>query len=165
MCVFVPMAERLQRGVAARISAVIDRQAVVLERDGIARIQPSRFCSLLVDEGLDEDEQVSPDLLSAWRSTWAPRPGGRPGCACPLGPERAGESARTLSGKHGQRRHNCKALCGVAMLLGIGSLRVPSLALRAARANAALAGRTELNDEDIQLAIRLVWRRAPRDCR
>ena len=53
-----------------------------------------------------------------------------------------------------------QALCASAMALGIGSLRVPSLALRVACAHAALNGRSSLDDEDLGFAARCVL--APR---
>ena len=162
-CVVVPMAERLQRGVAARLSAVIDRQAVVIERDGIARIQPSRFCTVLVDEGLDEDEFVSPDLAERL-AFYLDAPELEAGMEAParLDPfelEQVCECWQSVTASDAQ----LKALCGVAMLLGVDSLRAPSLALRAARASAALDGRTTLNEHDVQLAVRLVL--APRATR
>jgi magnesium chelatase subunit D len=53
-----------------------------------------------------------------------------------------------------------EALCGAALALGIASLRAPLLALRAARAAAALDGRDAVSTEDAALAARLVL--APR---
>nr|WP_158746540.1 magnesium chelatase subunit D [Acidisphaera sp. L21] len=53
-----------------------------------------------------------------------------------------------------------EALCATAAALGIDSLRAPLLALRAARAAAALAGRDNVTAEDAALAGRLVL--APR---
>ena len=49
-----------------------------------------------------------------------------------------------------------EALCGTALALGIGSLRAPLLALRVARAAAALAGRAAVTEADAALAARLV---------
>lgn len=49
-----------------------------------------------------------------------------------------------------------EALIGVALAAGIGSLRAPWLALRAACAAAALAGRDAPAEEDVALAVRLV---------
>lgn len=55
------------------------------------------------------------------------------------------------------------ALTTLAMHLGIDSLRAPTFALRAARALAALEGRDEVSDTDVETAARLVL--APRATR
>ncbi len=49
-----------------------------------------------------------------------------------------------------------EALCAAALVLGVSSLRAPMLALRVACLSAALAGRTEIGEEDLGLAGRLV---------
>ncbi|MEO1171939.1 MAG: VWA domain-containing protein, partial [Myxococcota bacterium] len=48
-----------------------------------------------------------------------------------------------------------RALCAVAVALGIASIRAPLLALRVARAHALLAARVEVEEEDIGVAARL----------
>ena len=49
-----------------------------------------------------------------------------------------------------------QALCATAAGCGIDSMRIPLLALRVARASAALAGRTQIEESDLQAAARLV---------
>jgi magnesium chelatase subunit D len=49
-----------------------------------------------------------------------------------------------------------EVICGAASALGVTSGRIPVLALRTARAAAALAGRSEITEEDVVLAARLV---------
>jgi magnesium chelatase subunit D len=56
-----------------------------------------------------------------------------------------------------------EALVGTALALGVDSLRAPSLALRVARAAAALDGRRHLVEQDVELAAALVL--APRATR
>jgi magnesium chelatase subunit D len=53
-----------------------------------------------------------------------------------------------------------QALCSTAMRMGVASVRASLLALRAARASAALHGRREVTEDDARLAARLVL--APR---
>ena len=57
-----------------------------------------------------------------------------------------------------------ETLCAVAMALGIASMRAPILALRAAVAITALAGRAEVTAEDAASA-GWRWHRARRCCR
>jgi magnesium chelatase subunit D len=53
-----------------------------------------------------------------------------------------------------------QALCATALRMGVPSLRASLMALRAARASAALHGRSEVTEDDARLAARLVL--APR---
>jgi magnesium chelatase subunit D len=49
-----------------------------------------------------------------------------------------------------------QALCATAQACGVDSMRVPLLALRVARASAALAGRAQVAEADLEAAARLV---------
>ena len=60
--VVLPMAERLGRGTAARLAGVMDRGAVHLERDGMTRVLPTRFCLVALDESREDENGLSPDL-------------------------------------------------------------------------------------------------------
>jgi magnesium chelatase subunit D len=68
----------------------------------------------------------------------------------------ARERLKTLKASKAQ----IEAMCSAAAALGIVSLRAPLLALRVARASAALDGHTEIEQDDIASAARLVL--APR---
>ena len=59
--VVVPMAERLEPGIVARLAGALDTGRVALERDGLAARLPARFGLVLLDEGI-EDEAVAEAL-------------------------------------------------------------------------------------------------------
>ena len=153
----IAMAERLEPSTAARLGATLDSGEVVLERDGIALRTPTRLGVVALDEGIAEDERPPPALLDrlAFHLDLAPisiKDAGEP----LFGPEEVA-AARALmpSVRIGDRF--LEALCGASLALGIDSIRAPLLALRVARAAAALAGRDEVTDEDAAAAARLVF--------
>ena len=159
--VLVAMAERLTPGTAARLAATLDAGEVLLERDGLALRTPARFGVVALDEGSAEDERPPAALLDrlafqvdlahqhrgilAAPAAPTPRRWPRRGCGCP----RVEAGAEIL-----------EALCAAAMALAIHSVRAPLLAMRVARAAAALAGRSEVGEADAAVAGRLVL--APR---
>ena len=133
------MAERLAPGTAARIGAAAEAGAdfgIVALDEGVGEERPpsgllDRLAFLLV---LDEAELPGGETA----------PGDR---GPPRAPAVAGDAM-------------VESLCVAAAALGVHSMRAPSLALRAARAAARLAGRDEVSAEDAALAARLVL--APR---
>lgn len=160
--VVLPMAERLPRGTAARLAAAMDQGAVLLERDGLARRTPTRFCLLALDEGCEEEERLSPDLADrlalhldegAFDDAGAPRPP----------PAAALASARQRLAEVHCSDEALRTLGAAAQALGVDSLRPTLFALRAARAAAALAGRDTVEEEDLLVAVQLVL--APRATR
>jgi magnesium chelatase subunit D len=148
------MAERMEPGTAARLAAVLDSGVVAVARDGIAASLPARIGIVALDEGADTDERPPPallDRLAFHLDADVPIvPGDTPDLAVARqNVERVAVPDAVL-----------QALCGTALALGIDSPRAPLLALRAARAAAALFGRTAVSDADASLAARLVL--APR---
>jgi magnesium chelatase subunit D len=155
------MAERLPAGTAARLAIVHDTGEVVLERDGLGQHHPARFGMVALDEGIAPDEHPPASLLdrlglhldlSASPARALPDD---PGCD----PDRIA-AARALLPAVRADDAVFEALCGTALALGIASIRAPLLALRVARAAAALAGRSTVATEDAAIAARLVL--APR---
>lgn len=147
----IAMAERMPGGTAARIGAVMDAHAVVIEREGLAFNADSRFCTLLLDEGIEADERAPAALLDrlAFHITEAEAP-----------PDLDLAEARALLPSVTIADEFLEALTGAAMALGIASPRAVLLALNAARAAAALDGRDAVEKADAELAARLVL--APR---
>lgn len=158
--VMLAMAERLPAATVARLAAVLDTGEAAVERDGLALRVPTRFGVVALDEGIADDEMPSAALLDrlAFRcdlsavsvrdlEDWSPSDENVQAARDRLPDVRAGDDAT-------------EALCGAAAALGIGSIRAPLLALRVARAAAALDGREEVTEADLVIAGRLVL--APR---
>jgi len=161
--IVLPMAERLGRGTAARLAAVMDRGAVLLERDGMTRTLPTRFCLVALDEAREDENPLAPDLadrLALHLSSTDFQ--AVPAAFEPLSPVTVAAARERLDSVECDAG-KLEALCGVAVALGIDSVRPSWFALRAARAAAALDGRDSVNDDDVALALRLVL--APRATR
>jgi magnesium chelatase subunit D len=151
------MAERLDEGTAAVIAQVLDQHLIRIERDGVALSRPSEFIAVALDEGMEPEEQVNPALkdrlafeLSVEQLTPA-------GLTDVLPEPTAVESARECLGAVSVPDDIVEMLVGVALGFGIESVRAELLALEAARASAALAGRKDVTEADAALAARLVF--------
>ncbi len=144
--VVAAMAERLPPGTAARIAQALDAGGGL----GIVAL----------DEGLDAEERPPAALRDrlALHLDLAAVP---PKDAADLGAEdKAWDSARARLAAVTTPPEVIEALAGASLALGIHSLRAPLLALRAARAAAALAGNEAPGEAELALAARLVL--APR---
>jgi magnesium chelatase subunit D len=158
--VIVSMAERLTQHTAACLSAVLDSGEVCLPRDGVALRFSARVGIVALDESVGEDESVPHSLLDrlsflvdlnalSARSILVPQHDLEQIC-----------SARRLLPRVRAATAITEAICATALALGVGSPRVSLLTLRAARAAAALEGRSSVTEEDAAIAARLVL--APR---
>jgi magnesium chelatase subunit D len=157
--VVIPMAERLGAPVAAKIAAVLDQKAVRVEREGIAQTIPARIGAVAFDEGASPEERLPEALLDRFAfhidlrqesARFLPETG-----------DADTNAARALLAEVEPAPESIlQALAATAAQLGIETITAPLLALRAARAAAALAGRREILAEDAAIAARLVL--APR---
>ena len=150
----VPMAERIGADLAARLVAALDRGEVQVERDGIAARSPARFGLVLLDEGIADDE-CAPAALKDRLAFWIDLQAVAPREAEPV---ELGDLAAARARLAGVRCDDAvvDALVQAAVVLGIASLRAPMLALRVARAHAALHGRDAVDADDARAAARLV---------
>ncbi len=148
------MAERAPAGAAALIAAALDSGEAGGERDGVTEPAPARFGLVALDESLDGEDRpqavlrerlaMEIDLSGCGHRDIGETPAfdladARRRLAAVVIPDGAVES-----------------LCAAAFALGVDSGRAPLLALRTARASAALSGRTIVSEEDVLLAARLV---------
>ncbi len=162
----VAMAERLEPGTAARLAAVMDRGVVAAERDGVGLLHAARFGVVALDEGEAasaagrDGEQPPPSLMDrlAFRLDL--------GLVHPRDALAGDDGMLLAPGELAAARRLCasvtlpdallQALCSTAVALGVDSLRASQQALRAARAHAALHGRSEADADDAAVAARLV---------
>jgi magnesium chelatase subunit D len=155
------MAERMDPAAAARLGAALDHGEVIIERDGLALRLTTRLGVIAFDEGLTPDERP-PDALAERLAFRLDLDG--VGSRTPLDAARDRptiERARDrLALVEPANFEIVEAMCLVADQLGLRSIRPPLLALRVARAHAALQGRVTINTEDAAEAARLVlaWR-------
>ncbi len=156
----VTMAERLSAHTAACLDAVLDRGEIVLDREGVQISDQARIGLVALDESMADDERVPSALLD--RLAFLVDLNGFD-VRTPLLPLHEVEEiveAQSRLPRVTISPELVAALCGTAMALGAGSLRVSLLAVRAARVLAALAGRAQVDEADAVAAGRLVL--APR---
>jgi len=169
--VCLPMAERLSPALLAPLVQALEQGQVPPTRHSAAPTV-TRFGVVALDESLPDEPGVGAALaerLGVWldlhelspsdiHAAW-PDDSGSDGLRIRFSPgawARAREQLPQVQASDEQ----VQALCAAAMGLGIGSLRVPSLALRVACGHAALNGRSTLDADDLGFAARCVL--APR---
>jgi magnesium chelatase subunit D len=149
------MAERTSSRVAARLAAVLDSDKVAIERATLAFPSEAGVGLVALDEGCDDSEAPPAILLER----------------CAYIVDLTGVSFRDIEVEDDQKidfeaararvdlvstdPDGVAALVAVAARMGILSLRAPLMALRVARAIAALDGRTQVEDDDVAHAATL----------
>ena len=150
--VVVPMAERLDEGIASRIAAVMDTGVVIAERDGMRRRDNARFLLALLDDGAEDEH--APDALVERLAFWFD-----------LSDVRNAElvGARFENSTVLRQAQDCSVsdealhiIASAATSLGVTSARGSLLTLRAAKAAALFYDRDTVAEDDLILAIRLV---------
>ena len=151
----VAMAERVEPNVASHLCAALDRGELLVAREGLTGRHPARVGVVALDEGIDGERAPTAlrDRLAFEVQLGVLDPQGQ--ADEPPDVERVGRARAALPGVTLDDAH-LEALCRASEVLGIASLRAPLLAVAAARAHAALEGRTEVGDEDAAVAARLV---------
>jgi magnesium chelatase subunit D len=168
--VCLPMAERLSPALLAPLVQALEQGQVPPTRHS-AEPSVTRFGVVALDESLPDEPGVGAALaerLGVWldlhelspsdiQADWTDA--NSEGLHLRLSPGALTRARDQLA--HVQANDDqMQALCAAALGLGIGSLRVPSLALRLACAHAALNGRQALEADDLGFAARCVL--APR---
>ena len=150
------MAERMVPQACGLLVQCLDTGNVRIERDGLSAEIPARIGLLAFDEGIGPDEAPAGALcdrlaLSIELDGADPRRGYTPAID-----RIAIAAARERLGRVETGDDAVATLCHAAWAFGVASLRAPTLALRVARAAAALAGRPAVGEDDIEAAIRHV---------
>ena len=161
--VIVPMAERLEAGTVARITAALDHGAIQVERDGHGERIQCAMGVVALDESIEEDEGINPKLMErcafyidldsfAWRDL--------PDAKLDrefLDFDQAGIQKRVEQITLGDEQY--ATLVGIAAQLGIASLRAVQFTVRTARYLAAMDlewHESEPAQEHLERAVTLV---------
>ena len=156
----VPSCERMEPGLASRLGLVMDAGAVHVEREAASVTHPARFGVIALDESEGADEAPPLALLERLGLRIDLTDLSYRDVTLATTSEDEIAAARALLSSVEVPDNIIASLCAAASAFGVYSLRAPIFAVRAARAAAALAGRTEAADEDAALAALFVL--APR---
>ncbi len=167
----VAMAERVTSSVAARLAAAMDAGFVRTERDGVQRIDATRWMLIVFDESLDDDERPPAALLDrvAFMIDLNDVSTRLAGVASLNAPASFSAVSQPLSVIESLDRavvadeKSVIAICQTADALGVGPLRSQQLAVAVSCTAAAIARREAIIDADLALAAQLVL--APRATR
>jgi len=155
----IPLAERAPAATIAAIAGALDEGEVVVERDGVAARHEARAAVVAIDDTAEAfgDLQVVVTLSDRLAFQLILPEGDDAAMAWPS-IETVQEARMLLSSV--ECTWAARELTALATALGVASLRATLMAVRAARANAALDGRLVADGADVEVAVRLVL--APR---
>ena len=154
--VLLPMAEKLSPSTLAMLLQAQDQGQV--QGLSLQSVHPSRFGVVALDESLDDEPGVPLKLkerLALWLDLQAVDWRESEAQLAPL-PAHERQHVRSLLRQVQATTAQQRALCEVAMALGVDNLRACLLAQRLACVNAALHERSQLDDEDLQFAVQMV---------
>ena len=160
----LPDASGLEAELWGPLLAVLDGGEVVCERGGFSRVDPAAFSVLALDEGRAPQGDAGeggaggrsvPEGLADRLAFWLAVPP-RYLTTSSGWSARAVRDAADRAAELDVPEESLGALVGAAAALGVRSLRAPVLALRAARAHAALHQRDAVAEEDVLFAVRAV---------
>ena len=159
--VVVPLAERALPSTVSALGDALDGGEIRVERDGIAARHAARVAVVALDETADGagDVQVAASLTDRLAFQLQLPVGAQDAWWPDVADVRAARGRLPVIDGSGAARD----LSALADALGITSLRAVVLAVRAARAHAALEGRECIAREDVEVAVRFVL--APRATR
>ena len=160
-------AERTPALVASLLASVLDHGEIRLQRDGLSQRQATRWLLVALDETVlesDSPEDALPAALSErlalhldLRSTRPGPPGEAPPADAAADWTHADVAAARLRLPGVELPDDClQALCATALVWGVASLRAPLMAVRVARAAAALDGSRTVTQTHAEIAARLV---------
>jgi magnesium chelatase subunit D len=155
------MAERLASSTVSAVTSAMDQGTIVVERDGLTLRHAARFGVVALDEGIEADEGLVAALADrlAFRldlAPIAPRDAMLAEAAIVAEGAEAVLEARARLATVTVGDEIAQGLASTAMALGIDSLRAVLLAMRVARAAAALEGNTAVGEAEARLAAGLV---------
>ncbi|MEO1786163.1 MAG: magnesium chelatase subunit D [Pseudomonadota bacterium] len=151
----IRLAEQVDAGHTAAIAEALDTGQVRVERQGASRQDPARFATIVLDSHA-EDEDGPPFALLDRLAFSVPLDSVPARCAAPFD-RSSGDihAARAQLGTVTVAPDAVEALVRAAAQIGCPSLRAPLFALRAAKALAALDGRSAVDETDMVQAVSL----------
>jgi magnesium chelatase subunit D len=154
--VVVAMAERLTPHTAACLNQALDAGEISMSREGVSIRSDTRVGIVALDEGMSADEFVPASLRDRMAFLLDLTDMDMRTLLAPSHDADDIARARRALPEVAMDSDVIKAICAAALALGAGSPRVSVLALRVARASAALDGRARVSQQDAAVAARLV---------